>query len=713
MKAKFTVPGMLIVLFLIFCLSPMVMGQKHYKELKYPEMGEVKIPEPKQITLDNGIKVFLLEDHELPFIEMEAKFVAGAVWEPADKVGLASITGRVMRTGGSKSMPGDQMDEELENIAASVETWISSLSGGAYLSTLKDHFDKVFDIFLDVLVNPAFPDDKIDLAKIEARSAISRRNDQVGWIANREFHQLIYGDDSPYWRDMEYEHVNAITREDIIQYHKKYVRPDGMILGVWGDFETKEMIKKLHEKFKDWKPAGEVLMKIPEVKYDFKKTVNLVKKTDINQTNIYMGHIGGKKDNPDYAALIMMNEVLSGGFASRLFSRVRSDQGLAYHVSGAYGTNYSYPGAFYMLCQTKSESTVQAIRSMLKEMRLMTEELVTDEELEVSKEGWLNSFVFNFDSTGEIMSRLLTYAYYDYPLDFLQKTRANIEKVTKEDILRVAKKYLKSDQIQILAVGKPADFDEQLSVLGEVNEIDISIPVPIEEVPEATTTALTKGEVLFSKMIKASGGEAAFKAIQSYHWKGDITVVTPQGEMPVKTEVIMAMPDRMRVNSIMPIGDVSQIYNKGTVWLVSPQGTIPAPEKAVEEFQATFWRNFIFLFSHADHEELTIQHLGSEDVNGKSCDVVLFAPKDVPSFKIYLDPETMLPVKMRYIGPSMMMGAPADVEEILSDFREVDGIKFPFKIIKNQDGKKAQEIITSELLINSAIDDNQFVVVNE
>lgn len=709
MKAKITVSGMLMVLLFAFCLSPIVLGQKHYKDLKYPKMSEMKVPKPEQITLDNGMKVFLLEDHELPFIEIEAKFVAGSAWEPADKVGLAGITGSVMRTGGSKSMPGDQMDEELENIAASVETWISTLSGGAYLSTLKDHFDKVFAIFTDVLLNPAFPDDKIDLAEIETRSAISRRNDNVGQIARREFNQLIYGDDSSYWRDMEYEHIDAITREDIIDFHKKYVRPNGMVLGVWGDFKTEEMVKKISDAFKDWKPVGSGEIKPPEVQYESKGTVNMVKKTDINQTNIYLGHIGGKKDNPDLAALIMMNEVLSGGFTSRLFSRVRSDQGLAYHVSGAYGTNYAYPGTFYMLCQTKSETTVQAIRSLLKEMKLITEELVADEELHTAKEGWLNSFVFNFDSTDEIMGRLLTYAYYGYPMDFLQENKAKIEAVTTEDILQVAKKYLKPDQVQILAVGNPTDFDESLSVLGEVNEIDITIPVPTEEVPEATVEALSKGKTLFHDMITATGGESAFKAIQSYRWKGNASIVTPQGEMSISSEVVMVLPDRMRVDMSLPMGEMSQIFNKGEAWLVSPQGTVAAPGTMMQEFKASLWRDLVFLFSHADHKDLTVQHLGLEDVNGQNCEVLLFAPKDVKSFKMYLNAETMLPVKMSYVGPTMM-GPPANTEEIFSDFRDVDGIQLPFKIIKNQDGKKVQEITTSEWLFNVEVDDSQFTV---
>ncbi|MHC4759427.1 MAG: M16 family metallopeptidase, partial [Planctomycetota bacterium] len=197
-----------------------------------------------------------------------------------------------------------------------------------------------------------------------------------------------------------------------------------------------------------------------------------------NQTNIYLGHIGGLRNDPDYFALILMNRILGSGFTSRLFKNVRSRQGLAYSVFGTYSANYNFPGMFYVGCQTKSENTVKAIRSMLHEVENMTTAPVTDEELAIARESFLNSFVFNFDSKGEVVRRLMTYEYFGYPPDFLQKTKENVEKVNKDDILRVAKKHLHPDKVLILAVGRADDFDEPLSVLGSLNEIDITIPIP-------------------------------------------------------------------------------------------------------------------------------------------------------------------------------------------------------------------------------------------
>jgi predicted Zn-dependent peptidase len=173
-----------------------------------------------------------------------------------------------------------------------------------------------------------------------------------------------------------------------------------------------------------------------------------------------------------------MNQILGGGFTGRLFKNVRSRQGLAYSVFGRYASSYDYPGQFYVGCQTKSASTVHAIRAMITEVQKITAEEVTDEELELAKTSYLNSFVFNFDSKGEIIRRLMTFEYYGYPPDFLQQTKDRVEQVTKADVLRVARAHLKPDTLKILVVGNPAAFDEPLSTLGEVNEVDVTIPTP-------------------------------------------------------------------------------------------------------------------------------------------------------------------------------------------------------------------------------------------
>ncbi|HCO94511.1 MAG TPA: peptidase M16 [Phycisphaerales bacterium] len=449
-----------------------------YKSLKYPKLGDIEVPEVRQVTLANGMRLFLLEDHELPLVNVSVRIRTGSLYEPAEKIGLASITGQVMRTGGTVSMTGDEMDEQLEAIAASVETSIGLNSGSASMSVLKGDLDKGLSILADVLMNPAFREDKIQLAKMQIASSIARRNDSAEAIAGREFDKLIYGEDSVYARHVEYATIGRISRDDLVKFHGKYFGPNNTMLAVWGDFDTGQMIEKIEKAFDGWQKVDLDLPATPQVEYEFRKTVNVVRKDDINQSNVYLGHIGGLRSDPDYFALIVMNRILGGGFTGRLFKNVRSREGLAYSVYGSYSANYDYPGEFYVGCQTKSEKTVYAIRAMLREVEKIRESEVTDEELALAKDSFLNSFVFNFDMKGEIVNRLMTYEYFGYPADFLLRIKQNVEKVSRADVLRVAQKHLRPDKVQILAVGRPDDFDQPLSVFGPVNEIDITIPPP-------------------------------------------------------------------------------------------------------------------------------------------------------------------------------------------------------------------------------------------
>ncbi|HEY4491252.1 MAG TPA: pitrilysin family protein, partial [Acidobacteriota bacterium] len=203
--------------------------QTPYTELKYSPLKPITPPDIERTVLPNGIILYVVEDHELPLINLSARIGVGSIDEPADKIGLADITGSVMRTGGTAQHSGDQIDEELESIAASVETGISLTSGFASMSVLKENIDTGLEILADILMNPAFPQDKIDLEKIEQQSVIARRNDNPGAVAGREFNKLIYGTESVYAWHPEYRTINAITREDLVAFHKKYFYPNNIM----------------------------------------------------------------------------------------------------------------------------------------------------------------------------------------------------------------------------------------------------------------------------------------------------------------------------------------------------------------------------------------------------------------------------------------------------------------------------------------------------
>mgnify|MGYP000176750474 CR=1 FL=1 len=543
-KLKGFVSFIWVLILLTFLLTNETIAQKGPKDVfVFPKLNEIKMPKVERVTLKNGMKLFLVEDHQYPTIDLKALIGVGSIYEPADKVGLASITGTVMRTGGTPTRPGDQLDEELENIAATVETGIGRNSGYANVSVLKEDIDKGLEILADILMNPAFPQDKIDLAKLQQRTSIARRNDEIMEIANREFNCLIYGKTHPYARYPEYVTIDAISRADLVAFHKKYFHPNNIILAAWGDFKAKNIKKKIERVFAKWPKAKIDFPPKPKVDYQYNYSINFIQKSDVNQSHILMGHIGGRKDDPDYPALIIMNQILS---YDRMFKLIRTHRGLTYATWGYFGAEYDHPGVFSCGAQTKSQTTVYTIRLMLREVKRITEEEVTDEELVRAKDTYLNSFVFNFDSKSKIVSRMMTYAYYGYPLNFIDRIKKGIEKVTKADILRVAKKHLHPDKLQILVVGNKEDFDEPLSVLGPVNELDITIPEPkTETAPEASPESLRRGRELLMQTVEVSGGLKTFKAIQNVVVKTNNTLLLPR----MKCSFLVLRPLFSQINS--------------------------------------------------------------------------------------------------------------------------------------------------------------------
>jgi zinc protease len=422
--------------------------------------------------------VLLVEDHELPTINLSAMIRAGARWEPATKVGLGAITGSVMRTGGSTTRNGDQLDRELDRIGASVEIGLGADSASANIFCLKEDIDKTLPILADLLQHPAFPQDKIELSTIEQRDAIARRNDDAQSIAFREYNRVIYGKDSPYGRLMENATVNAITREDLVSFHKQYFQPESVILGAWGDFSGPEMRAKIERAFAGWARGGRQWPAAPAVDAAAKTRsgIYLIDKDDLNQSTVLMGRLSGRMDDTDCVALTVMNGILGDGFASRLFSQVRSEQALAYAVWSFWNADFEFPGAFAAFGGTKSETTVKIIGAIRHEIDRLAQGPVTDDELTRAKDSILKGIAFDFDSTGKIVNRLMMYEYYAYPRDFLQRFQEGIRKVTKADVERVAKLNMKSDQFAILVLGKEKDFEAPLANLGKVTRIDITIP---------------------------------------------------------------------------------------------------------------------------------------------------------------------------------------------------------------------------------------------
>lgn len=678
----------------------------HVDEITYPPLRQFDIPQPERHELSNGMVVLMLEDHEMPLVEATALIHTGSRLEPAEKAGLAQLTGTVLRTGGTTSRTGDELDDFLEAKAASIETGIGSQSGRASMSCLVEDFREVLEVFADVLRNPVFDPEKIEVAKTSVEASIARQNDNPQQILFREFNEIVYGSDSPYTQEPTYASVASVSRDDLIAWHGKYFHPNRVVLGLVGDFDSAEALALVKEVLGDWEkgPQREEV----DIPYDTdpKPGVFYIEKNDMTQSNIAMGHIGIRRDNPDYYAVQVMNQVMSGSFASRLFSRVRSEQGLAYTVFGQVASQWDHEGVTVFGMTTKTESTGAGIEALLREARNMTAEPPTDEEVRKAKDGILNSFIFRSDSRSEILNQQLTYEYYGYPLDWLSRYQKGIQEVSVPEVRQAAEEYLHPDHFSILVVGPAEGRDKPLSTYGEVTEVDIAIPEPETQRAEVTEEGTRRASELLDKAVASMGGDLV-DSIGALRATGTAVRKTPQGEMQIQLTSTYRYPDSLRQEMELPFGTMTMVLTPAGAFANTPQGVMDLPESQREEVEKSARRSPLMLLRARNDADYVATMAGSAQVDGTPVELVQVEHRgDVTTLGI--DPETGRLLQVSYQGSSGMGGAPGEVTQTFSDFREVDGLTYPFSMIGSFDGEQNTSLSLESIEVDPEIEETAF-----
>ncbi|MBK9946331.1 MAG: insulinase family protein [Nitrospira sp.] len=437
---------------------------------------EFSPPEPERVILENGMVVYLLEDHELPLVSVTVTMRTGSWLDPIDKIGLASMTGAVMRTGGGGGLSAEQVDAELEQFAGDVSIGIGRQSGSASLDVLSKDVPRGLEILAGLLRRPTFEPARVELAKLQAIEGIRRRQDNPGSIVGREFAKVLYGADHPSARESSLDSITRITREDLVTFHRDTIRPNGMILGVTGDFKKDEMLAALRKVFGDWKKGTVPELRIADVpEAELSRPVVRFVSKETSQTHLRLGHLSIKENDPDYVALAIANDILGGSsFRSRLFNDVRTKRGLAYSVGSRLNTGTHDQGVWLMRAETKLTSTQEVIERFVANIERMRAEPVSDTELAEAKEAYVNSFVFSFASPAAIVSRLVELEYDGLPKDFLQQLRAKVVALTKEQVQAAAKRHLRPDRLKIVAVGSGEALPKALATFGDVKEIKLS-----------------------------------------------------------------------------------------------------------------------------------------------------------------------------------------------------------------------------------------------
>ena len=466
----------------------------HPSKIKYPALDfEVPDAEAYRHQLSNGIPVYIAEDHDLPLVSISITARVGEFLDAADAPGVSSMTGTMMRQGGTRTQSAEAFDERADFLAANIGAFSGSTSGGASLNCITPVLDESLDLLFDMLKNPGFDEARLAIQKDNYLESMKQRNDDAGDIQQREWTWLIRGEDHFTGRQMTSAELEAISGEKLAAFHKSYWRPDGMIISVSGDVETEKILAELEKRFAGWEPKG------PEVSWPPAPPTHTpvpglyhVEK-DIPQGKVNIGHLSVRWDDwgkKEYYAAQIMNDILGGGgFTSRMVKRIRSDEGLAYSAGSRFGIGTFWPATFRVSYQSKNETVALAAKIALDLIDQIRTEPVSDEELKVSKNSFIDTFPRRFESPRQVVSTFADDEYVGRPHDYWTKYRDRIASITKDDVLNSAKTYLHPDKMVFFVVGKwdeiePGDADGRASMKeffeGKVKHLPLRDPLTLE-----------------------------------------------------------------------------------------------------------------------------------------------------------------------------------------------------------------------------------------
>ena len=426
-------------------------------------------PRAERVTLDNGLVLYTLEDHELPLVKITAIIRTGSTLDPPEKEGLAELTGQVMRTGGIKGMAGSALDETLESMAAILHTSVDRDSGLLSLSVLKNDCEKGLELFSRILITPVFEVEKLTLAKDLKIEELRRISDNPQKLAFREFGRLIH-EGSPRGRLATIHSISRIQREDLIRFHDLCYQPQRVMISISGDISRKEAETLVNRYFGKWQPSEEKAA-YPAPPHPKEGRIYILPK-DLPQSIVIFGWLAPAKKSAKFFPLEIIDFVVgSGGFRSRLFQEIRTNRGLAYSTGSFYTAKNDY-GLFGAYALTKSESTVEVISLLRGIIRDIGQKPLPAKELDMTKSSIVNSFIFSFTSANQIALQQLMIEYENLPEDYLITYRNKINNVKAEDVLKAARQHLDPEKALILIIGNEAVCKEIFTSFKDVAKIE-------------------------------------------------------------------------------------------------------------------------------------------------------------------------------------------------------------------------------------------------
>jgi zinc protease len=700
----------------------------------------VSFPDYEVRTLDNGLQVVAVLHHEQPVVSMRMLVRAGASLDPRGKAGLADLAASLLDQG-TTSMSSNEMNDAIDFTGGVMGAGAGSDLTFVNLVVMKDSFEFGLRMLSDMARRPAFAPEEIDRKRRQTLSALQVSFEDPEYVADAVFNRLVYGS-NPYGMPQSGtpETLTSITRDDLVAYHERNFVPNNAILAIVGDVTADEAFDGVRKVFGDWQ-RRDVTRPAFIAPPDPARRVVVVNKADAVQTEIRVGHVGVRRNNPDYMPLNLTLRILGGEGANRLHQVLRTERGLTYGAKADLDTMLE-SGDFEASTNTRSEATGEVLRLMVDEFWRLQRERVGERELSSAKAYITGSFPLTIETPDAIAAQVLNVLFYGLPSDHLQTYRDRVNAVRSDDIERVSRSFLRPDRLSVVLVGNAKAFSSQLRGLGfqnfdvvEMTDLDLlavdfrragarpgassggggGAPPPVSRSPAyrsveaqspqhrvAPSAAAARAKALVSEMIEAKGGLDRLSAIKNITAATRTTGTGANGApATVETLTYLEYPDHVRVESRDARGEMIQVYDGSRAWVLDPRGARDGPSTMVRDLQASLKRDTVAALLAAQDGRLRVRLLlDAKDDTGAACRAVEFSGPALDPLIMCVDPVTRLVLKQTYVAG--VHGQPL-VEEIFGDYRSVNDVQIAFTTRVRIRGELVLERVVTSFSINAPL----------
>jgi predicted Zn-dependent peptidase len=668
---------------------------------------DVRFPSFEQRTLANGLRVVVIEQHEQPLVSLRLLLDAGKAYEPASKTGLANATAALL-TKGTPTRNAQQLAETIDFVGGNLGAFGGTEGAYAQAGVTADQLDLGFELLADVILRPTFPQEEVERWRRQSLSGLQVNLQDAGYLAEAATLKLIFGD-YPYGRpgDGTPDSIAGITRDDMVTFHQRFYIPNSSILAIVGDVKPADAFARAERAFGGWKKGEPVQLPAFNVPRRDKPRIVVIDKPDAVQTEIRIGQVGIRQTDPAVYAEDVYNTIVGGNASARLYEEIRRKRGLSYGANSFF-LELTQPGFFIASTFTKTESTAEALGLALDVLRGMQKEAVPQDELKFAKTYITGAFPLEIETAEGIAAKVQEALHFGLGREYLETYNDRITKVAAEDVRRFASEVIHPDRMVVVLAGNASGFSEELKKKFGDFEVIPAAEVDLQRAdlrkPKAAAAPVSgadqaKGRELLSKAQAALGGKA-FLEQKTQIAKGTGSMTPPGAPEPMPIPSVITyrvLPAKERTEIQLPMGTMVQVFDGTNGWMsLGAQSQDTTPQAKEEKAFG------LDVLRRAGGEGYTARPLADATVAGKAAQGLEVADPQGHATQFFLDPQTGLLMKLAYTSNGQTS------EALYSDFREVNGVKIPFKTQISRNGQPVIEIVYTDVQVNAPVDEALF-----